>query len=268
MKSLLIARQPARRIGCLVLAIVASGFVSQGHAAESTPALILEDTKQYFTAPLRWDSTEWLYFAGSVATIAIAHRYDTDVRAHFVASDPTLASDTQSHDLSDAAPAAVAFLGTWALAAYSDDSRGSREVWAMAEATALSATSGLIFKYAAGRERPTTTSDSDSWRAGGDSFPSLHATAAFAIGTVLAESGNDDYRWQRRVLGYGIGLATSYQRLKHNQHWLSDVVAGAALGISSAHFAMNRREGTQAEAHIAVTPMDGGVLLTYSLPLR
>jgi membrane-associated phospholipid phosphatase len=261
---------PRRGIACIAIAVITSCFANPSWAdePESTLPPILEDTKLYFTAPFRWDGKEWLYFAGSVAAVAVAHHYDADVRAHFIANDPALATDMNSYDLTDMAPAAVAFLGTWALAAFSDDSRGRRETWVMAEATALSATTGYLLKFAAGRERPSDTSDPNSWRAGGDSFPSLHATAAFAIGTVLAESGSDEYRWERRALGYGIGIATSYQRLKHNQHWLSDVVAGAALGMSSAHFAMNRHQTNDQSAMISVTPMDGGLFLTYSMPLR
>jgi membrane-associated phospholipid phosphatase len=259
-----------RQTTCIAIAFFLSCCATQCWADEADSRLppILEDAKLYFTAPVRWDGKDWLYFAGSVAAIGVAHHYDADVRTHFIANDPALATDTNSYDLTDMAPAAVAFLGTWALAAFSDDSRGRRETWVMAEATALSATTGFLLKFAAGRERPSDTADVDSWRAGGDSFPSLHATAAFAIGTVLAESGSDEYRWERRALGYGIGIATSYQRLKHNQHWLSDVVAGAALGISSAHFAMNRHETSDKQAVIAVTPMDGGVFLTYSMPLH
>jgi hypothetical protein len=265
-----IAQAQRRRITCIAIALLTSCFANQSWADETVSTLppILEDTKLYFTAPLRWDGRDWLYFAGSVAAVGVAHRYDEDVRNHFVANDPTLATNAESYGLEDAVPAAAAFLGTWAMAAFSDDSRGRREAWVMAEATALSAATGFLVKFAAGRERPSETADANDWRASGDSFPSLHATAAFAIGTVLAESGSDEYRWERRALGYGIGLATSYQRLKHNQHWLSDVVAGAALGISSAHFAMNRHEASDERAMISVTPMDGGLFLTYSMPLR
>jgi len=259
-----------RHTTCIAIAILTSCFASPCWADETDSTLppILEDTKLYFTAPFRWDGADWLYFAGSVAAIGIAHRYDEDVRTHFVTNDPALATDTESYSLDDAVPAAAAFLGTWAFAAISDDSRGRKETWVMAEAAALSATTGFLVKIASGRERPSETADADAWRTSGDSFPSLHATAAFAIGTVLAESGSDEYRWERRALGYGIGLATSYQRLKHNQHWLSDVVAGAALGISSAHFAMNRHMPNDQRAMISVTPMDGGLFLTYSTPLR
>jgi membrane-associated phospholipid phosphatase len=266
MKSLMTADRNAHRIIYSAVAVFAASFTAPSQAAES--AFIVEDTKAYFTAPLRWDGTDWLYFAGSIAAVGAAHQYDDDVRAHFIAKNPALATATKTYGKEDAIPAAAAFFGTWALAAISDDHTGKRETWAMAEATALSATTGLVFKYISGRERPSATSDPDQWRAGGDAFPSLHATAAFAIGTVFAESGNDDYRWVRRAVGYGIGVATSYQRLKHNQHWLSDTVAGAALGISSAHFAMNRRAGRRQQAQISVAPLEGGVLLTYSMPLR
>ena len=38
----------------------------------------------------------------------------------------------------------------------------------------------------------------------GDSFPSMHVSTTFAVGTVLAESGGDNYRWLRRGIGYGL----------------------------------------------------------------
>ena len=82
---------------------------------------------------------------------------------------------------------------------------------------------------------------------------------------MLAESGNDDYRWLRRLLGYGLGIATSYERMKHNQHWLSDTVAGGALGIASAHFVMDRHE--RAASGFALLPVRGGAMLTYHLRL-
>lgn len=89
---------------------------------------------------------------------------------------------------------------------------------------------------------------------------------AFAIGTVLAESGNPDYRWIRRVIGYGVGFGTAYLRMKHNAHWLSDTVAGGALGMASAHFVMNRsaERGDGDDSAISLVPVQGGVMLAYT----
>ena len=83
---------------------------------------------------------------------------------------------------------------------------------------------------------------------------------------MLAESGNDDYRWIRRLLGYGLGGVTAYERLRHNAHWLSDTVAGAALGMSTAHFVMNRHGALATYgANLSVTPVEGGAMLTFAM---
>jgi membrane-associated phospholipid phosphatase len=85
---------------------------------------------------------------------------------------------------------------------------------------------------------------------------------------VLAESGSDEYRWLRRFLGYGLGVATDYERLKHNAHWLSDVVAGSALGAASAYFMMSRRQSSEEMTQLMLVPADGGAQLTFKVSLR
>jgi membrane-associated phospholipid phosphatase len=216
------------------------------------------DTKLYFTAPARWDTTDWLYFGGVVGVIAAAHQFDDNVRNHFVGPNPTLdGKDTNS--LRDAAPAAAALIGTWAFAELDDSPGGRMEAYTMAEAAAFSGVTTEVLKYAAGRKRPDETLKVDDWRAGGSSFPSLHSSVAFAIGTVLAESGPDDLRWRRRLLGYGIAGLTAYLRLHDNSHWLSDVVAGGAIGVSTAVFTLNRRRALRDnDVAFSVSPAAGG----------
>jgi membrane-associated phospholipid phosphatase len=238
-----------------------------GSAAAEQPSQLASDIKRYFTAPLHWDRGDWVWFGGALVAIGAAHHYDTQVRTHFIKTlGPS--KTTSSKDLQDAIPAAAVFVATWGYANLIGDSNGRGEAWAMLEAVGLSSVTAFALKYAGGRERPDQTSDPNQWRkSGGNSFPSVHATAAFAVGTVLAESGNDDYRWVRRFLGYGLGAGTSYERLKHNAHWLSDTVAGAALGIASAHFAMNRRDRTDEQSSLRVVPVERGAMLTYNVPL-
>ena len=102
---------------------------------------------------------------------------------------------------------------------------------------------------------------------GGSLALSLRRVAAFAVGTVLAESGNDDLRWVRRFIGYGLGIGTAYLRLEHNTHWLSDTFAGAALGIASAHFSMGRTYKNDERSNFSVVPVPGGAMLTYNRSL-
>jgi undecaprenyl-diphosphatase len=159
-------------------------------------------------------------------------------------------------------------LATWGLANLTNNDNGRREAWTMFEAAGLSTVTAYALKYAIARQGPDQTSDPNEWfKSGGRSFPSEHSTAAFAVGTVLAESGNDEYRWLRRLLGYGLGIATSYERLKHDAHWLSDTVAGAALGAASANFAMKRSNGTDEDGGLSVVPVQGGAMLTYRVNL-
>ncbi|HKU14375.1 MAG TPA: phosphatase PAP2 family protein [Steroidobacteraceae bacterium] len=159
-------------------------------------------------------------------------------------------------------------VGTWAAATLWDDRAGFEEGRVMLEAGGLAALSTTLIKYAAGRSRPNETNAVDDWRNSGDSFLSMHVSTAFAVGTVLAESGGDDYRWLRRGIGYGLATATAYARLDSNAHWLSDTVAGAALGIATAQFALGRRHGLDPRSAVTVVPVDGGAMLTYSLQLE
>jgi len=234
------------------------------------PHEALEDAKLYFTAPLRWDSRNWLEFGGTLVALGVIHEFDDDVRDHFVDNPAGGLDSKDSKGAEDAVPAAVLLAGTWLLAGLSDSPGGWRELGSMFEAAALTGASTEVLKFSLGRQRPNETTDPDNWFASGDSFPSMHASLAFAIGTVFAESGNDRYRWLRRILGYGVAGATAYARLEHNAHWTTDVAAGAALGLSTARFTMNRREGSAGpSASVTVRPAEGGgVMLAFSVPLH
>jgi membrane-associated phospholipid phosphatase len=226
----------------------------------------LDDAGQYFTAPLRWDALDWTYFGVTVAAVAAAHAADTKVRTHFTGDSTAVLDGKDKNSLRDALPAVALIAGTWAAAGYLGDSDGYSETWRLVEAGFLSTITGEVLTLAIGRERPDATTSASQWHKGGDSFPSVHASAAFAIGMTFAESGNDEYRWIRRILGYGIAGGTAYIRVKNNVHWVSDTVAGAALGIATARFVLNRENGSH--ARIGLEPQKDGWMLTYSVPLR
>jgi hypothetical protein len=242
-----------------------AGGLESGPAANESRS-IGADIKAYLTAPARWEGKDWLKFGGTLAAIGVAYGRDDDVREHF-ASDMASGSGVDNEDLRDALPGGLTLVGTWLYAKIAHDEGRRDEAAAMTEAALLGSTTAFVLKEATGRARPDAMSDSSDWHSGGGSFPSIHVTAAFAIGTVLAESGNDRHRPLRRVLGYGIGLGTAYERLDHDAHWFSDTVAGAALGLATARFVMNRRRNPGRRAELNISPLDGGVLLSYARPL-
>jgi membrane-associated phospholipid phosphatase len=254
------------RVTFAVAFLMAVGLGSSCVQAADSPIFgsPLEDVGLYFTAPLRWDEEDWLYFGGALAAIGASHLLDSRTRAHFATGSNAILNGEDKNSLRDSLPtvAIIAATGTGALLLR--DSDGYRETWSLLEAGILGTASGEILTYAAGRERPDATTSPNQWRQGGDSFPSLHADAAFAVGTVFAESGSDEYRWLRRIVGYGIATATAYIRVRENVHWVSDSVAGAALGIATARFVLDRRSTENREAALQFQPIKGGWMVSYA----
>lgn len=62
------------------------------------------------------------------------------------------------------------------------------------------------------------------------SFPSGHTATAFMTATMLHHEYGEKYPWLS-VMGYGCATATGLMRMANNRHWLSDVMAGAGIGI-------------------------------------
>lgn len=79
------------------------------------------------------------------------------------------------------------------------------------------------------RKRP----DAES---GNDSFPSGHTATSF-MGAEILRQALKEKPWPLAYAGYGLAIATAVVRVYNKKHWLSDVMAGAALGILSARIA-------------------------------
>lgn len=91
----------------------------------------------------------------------------------------------------------------------------------------------VAIKRLTGRLRPAETSDPFLFKpfSDHDSFASGHATMAFALATSLShEIGN---RWATAAL-YTFATGTAWSRMNDRRHWLSDVLAGAAVGFTAA----------------------------------
>jgi membrane-associated phospholipid phosphatase len=71
-----------------------------------------------------------------------------------------------------------------------------------------------------------------------DSFPSGHATSVFAVATALA-SWYPALRWPLYALASAIALGRVYLE----RHYLSDVIAGALIGVAIASLVVRHRTG-------------------------
>lgn len=67
------------------------------------------------------------------------------------------------------------------------------------------------------------------------SFPSGHTAEAFASAEFLRQEYKAVSPWYG-IAGYAAAISTGYLRMYNNKHWLSDVLAGAGVGIISTKF--------------------------------
>ena len=91
----------------------------------------------------------------------------------------------------------------------------------------------LALKAGTGRYRPAETDNPYIFKpfSGHDSFPSGHATVAFALATSLSNEIKNG--WATAAL-YTFATGTAWSRLNDERHWFSDVLAGATIGVTAA----------------------------------
>ena len=69
-----------------------------------------------------------------------------------------------------------------------------------------------------------------------NSFPSGHTATAFASAELLWQEYKDISIWYG-ITGYLVAASTGAFRIYNDKHWLTDVVAGAGIGILSTKVA-------------------------------
>lgn len=103
-----------------------------------------------------------------------------------------------------------------------------------AEALIVSGAAVIGLKTVFGRSRPYVDHDADTFHvfhgaaAKNASFPSGHAATVFTLASVVADEYDSIVV---DSLAYGLATAVAVGRLYQDQHWASDVVAGATLGV-------------------------------------
>jgi hypothetical protein len=117
----------------------------------------------------------------------------------------------------------------------------------------------LVLKEVVGRARPKDSPDDhlafDPF-SGQASFPSGHATIAFALAeSINLTSGSRWAPW----LTYPTATMVGWSRVRDDEHWASDVVAGAALGIWTARKVHQVFPGGRhLLSHLELTPFTPG----------
>src|SRR6476660_1049380 len=202
------------------------------------------DTGAVLTAPAHWNEEDWMYAGFAAAGIGGAAALDNTIKDN-VQARRTAGEDRFFNQYQN--------LG----AAWSFGLIGAFEIWGeaggkpTAKNTAMDALTASIIgpgligtsvKYAVGRVRPNTATSAFNFKpfSNNQSFPSGHASQAFAVATAIAENYP---AWWVQILCYGGAGMVGYARIEQNAHYASDVVAGALLGWAVAHAVVHRHNG-------------------------
>ncbi len=109
---------------------------------------------------------------------------------------------------------------------YESRSSWGRMLTSDAFSAAIMAAAVNGIKYTVARPRPDGSRN--------NSFPSGHTATAFMAATMF----HKEYGWRNpwySIGGYTAAAVTGVSRIMNNRHWMTDVMAGAAIGIGSVH---------------------------------
>lgn len=229
-----------------------------GHALAQELFRYRDDAKALAVAPLHWNEAQWTHFAEGAALVASLYAvdrplYDAVQRNRSKATNQFASNITQfgggrAMQLSVLMIAAGAGMHDTRLR---DAGRDALEAEIFAAGIVTPA-----LKRAFGRARPIQDEGTHSFHpldGRFQSFPSGHATNAFALATAVA--GHYD-GWIVPTIAYTVASGVACSRVNDRAHFPSDVVAGALIGHAVAKSLLGRH-GVKTQHAWRVTPIVG-----------
>jgi len=203
-----------------------------------------ESVGKALVAPLNWNSGHWFRTGALVFSTGALYLADEDIRDFFQRnhsefSDALMTSAKQFGESKYVLPV----LGATVLGGYILDSDKTMDTGLLSLKSFILANSVTItLKTLLQRPRPSADKGKEFFSGKGfdrkrDSFPSGHSTIVWSLAPILA----DQYQKNKWVppAAYGIAALTSISRVHDNNHWASDVFAGAVIGYVSAKLTLD-----------------------------
>ena len=235
--------------------------------AERDAAIALRLAVRTYTAPLRWDGSDWLSAGGGAVltglAIAADHGTYTTMIRNRSAGNSRLANAAIRYG--DGLDVAVGIGGLYFVGLLVPEP-WLRETMVLAgTATLVSASFSTVAKFVVGRARPYTGKGNHSFRPftfSDDylSFPSGHTVVAFSVSSVLADRIANPWA---TVGFYGLATATALGRLYTLNHWLSDVVPAALCSIAIGRSIVRWYEGESESSSLHIVPGPEQLAIMY-----
>jgi len=238
------------------------------------PALIVGDLGAALTAPADWSGEDWQKLSlGALAVVAVSLALDRPV-ARAVDRLDRHSYDSWGKKLDTLGGAGtVAIVGGAYVTGLLADQPRLREFGSDAALSMLVAQLCVTIptKFLVGRSRPYDEQGPYHFKPmhGGLSFPSGHATQVFTLAAVISEYADNPWA---SAAAYGGATLVGLSRLEQRAHFVSDVVAGAAIGTLSAKAVMlrHRKLRTNPKSHLEISwsPLWTGQTAGVSLAMK
>jgi membrane-associated phospholipid phosphatase len=213
---------------------------------------VLLDQKEIWTSPFRMhgkDALLWIGFAGvTAALIATDHQTSTIF-------ENSKGQVTWGNNISKIGatytliPIVGGFYGLGVLW----DNPKARETGVLGgEALIDTLIVVEVLKPIAGRNRPNSGNESREFFDGGSSFPSGHAIASWALASVVAHEYGGTI-WVP-IVAYGLASVVSTARFAAQQHFASDIFAGAAMGWFIGRYVYKTHQDHAIHQHAWLNP--------------
>jgi membrane-associated phospholipid phosphatase len=214
-------------------------------------------------APRHWSRADWLALPAGALGLATLAGTDQPVQRFFDRSHSRAAGDVLSTIEPLGAQYALGLVVVTYGAGLALDRPALRRAGVESAVSSIVA-AGIVaptVKLLVGRARPRQDQGPFSFHAlsGDASFPSGHTTEAFAVASVLAAEAHP--LWAK-VLIYGLAGGVATARMYHDAHFLSDVVAGGALGTVTGRAVVH---GLHGQAQSALAPYAGAAGIGLAL---
>ena len=189
------------------------------------------------------------YTAGALGLVSVLTTLDEPVRsAHDAGVSNFLDGYSNTANLLGEPYFVVsASLGVFGISLLTRNFKFQDAAFTAVQSLVYASSTSLILKFLIGRQRPFESTSAYKFNpfSGHSSFPSGHATAAFAVLVPWALYYPGILSWS--LVGLAAG-GTAYARIVMNKHWFTDVVAGSALGFMTA-FLLSRRHQKMYDTH-------------------
>jgi hypothetical protein len=226
---------------------------------------ILIDQKHIWTSParLRFADADWLIPAAGITAGFLST--DSDISRH-LSHSPTTISHYKTISTAGVAALIGGAGGMW-LASFPTHNQHWRETGFLAGEAAIDSIIPVeLMKYSLGRQRPYQGDGTGPFFQGGTSFPSEHATAAWAVAGVIAHEYPGPLP---KLLVYSLASLVTYSRVKGHQHFPTDVFVGSIVGNMVAQNVYSRHHdadlGGEAWKSIGQIVRGDGTLSTSSM---